>query len=170
VSRLWIARHAEAVADQSALSAAGRRQAELLGERLAGVPITRISHSPLPRAAETAAIVARALPGIAVEAVADLTDTEDPAADRAGSDAMVARFARPPGDQLVITHNFRVAWFVRDALEAPVERWRGLNQCNAGLTVLTYPPGRPPSLTVFNDVTHLPAELRWTGFPPELRL
>jgi len=169
VSRLWIARHAEALPDQSALTEAGRRQAALLGERLAGVPITRISHSPLPRAVETASIVAERLPGVPVQAAPELDDT-DPDLEPAAAAAMVARFARPAADELVITHNFQVAWFVRDALSAPADRWIGLNQCNAGLTVLGYRDGRPPSLMVFNDVSHLPAELRWTGFPAELRL
>lgn len=169
MSRLWVVRHAEAVPDESALSEVGRRQAALLGERLAGEPITRISHSPLPRAAETASIAARRLPGVPVQAASELADA-DPDADPAGAAAMVARFARPAADEVVVTHNFQVAWFVRDALSAPADRWIGLNQCNAGVTVLGYRDGRPPSLLVFNDVSHLPAELRWTGFPAELRL
>jgi probable phosphoglycerate mutase len=157
---------AEASADQSSLSEAGRRQAALLGARLAGGSISRISHSPLGRAVETAQIVAQSLPGVPVVEVPELTDIEDPSADQPGSDALVARFARPAADELVITHNFRVAWFVRDALDAPVARWRGLNQCNAGLTVIGYRPGRPPSVLVFNDVIDLPPELQWTGFAP----
>ncbi len=54
MSRLWIARHAEALPDESGLSEIGRRQAALLGARLAGVPLSRISHSPQARAVETA--------------------------------------------------------------------------------------------------------------------
>ena len=169
MSRLWLARHAEAEIDESGLTGAGRRQAALLGERLAGVGITRVSHSPLARAAETASIVGEHLPGVPVEAVDELTDalpTDDPAA----ADAMVARFADPAADELCITHSFQVAWFVRAVLEAPAARWRGLNSCNTGLTVLRWAPGRPAVPLVFNDVTHLPPGLRWTGFPPELRL
>ena len=169
MSRLWIARHAEALPDESGLSELGRRQAALLGSRLAGVPLTRISHSPQARAVETARIVALSLPGVPVEVAAELDDT-DPSEDPAAAAAMIARFGRPATDELVITHAFQVGWFVRDALEAPASRWVGLNQCNAGLTVLGYRAGRPPSVMVFNDVSHLPADLRWTGFPAELRL
>lgn len=169
MSRLWIARHAEARPDESGLSELGRQQASLLGARLADVPLSRISHSPLARAAETARIVAQHLPGVPVEVAAELDDT-DPSDDPAAAAAMVARFGRPPADELVITHAYQVGWFVRDALEAPAARWVGLNQCNAGLTVLGYRDGRPPSIMVFNDVSHLPPELRWTGFPPEFRL
>jgi broad specificity phosphatase PhoE len=166
VSRLWLARHAEAVPDQSKLSDAGRRQAALLGARLAGAGITRISHGPLPRAVETAQIVAEHLPGVPVEVAAELDDEVPPA----GADAMVARFADPPADELLITHAFQVAWFVREALGAPRERWEFLYSGNTGVTVIRYAAGRPPVPMVFNDMTHLPPELRWTGFSGPFRL
>ncbi|MFF7134776.1 histidine phosphatase family protein [Streptomyces sp. NPDC008196] len=69
--------------------------------------------------------------------------------------------------ELVVTHNFLVAWLVRDAMHAPKWRWLGLNHANAALTVIRYAPGRAASVLVSNDMRHLPAELRWTGFPPE---
>lgn len=72
--------------------------------------------------------------------------------------------------ELVVTHNFLVAWLVRDAMHAPKWRWLGLNHCNAALTVIRYAPGRPASVLVSNDMRHLPAELRWTGFPPEVHV
>lgn len=83
------------------------------------------------------------------------------------------RFTRPvDGDEarheLVVTHNFLVGWLVRHAMDAPKWRWLGLNHCNAALTVLQYAPGRPSSVLCYNDMRHLPAHLRWTGFPPEL--
>ena len=79
-----------------------------------------------------------------------------------------------PGEQdrheLVVTHNFLVAWLVRDAMHAPQWRWLGLNHGNAALTVIRYAPGRPASVLVSNDMRHLPTELRWTGFPRELHI
>ncbi|MEU5219832.1 histidine phosphatase family protein [Streptomyces sp. NPDC020807] len=87
----------------------------------------------------------------------------------------VARFTGPvagdvPRHELVVTHNFLIAWLVRDALEAPEARWMGINHANAALTVIRYAPGRPASVLLFNDTGHLPADLRWTGFPPELHI
>lgn len=169
MSRLYLARHAEALPGEMGLTEAGRRQATLLGKRLAGAGITRVSHSPLARAAETGSIVAESLPGVPVEAVAELTDS-DPGDDPAAAEAMVARFADPPADELCITHMFQIGWFVRAALAMPVTRWAGLNSGNTAVTVLRWSPGRPVVPLVFNDLTHLPAELRWTGFPPELRV
>ncbi|MFI6148690.1 histidine phosphatase family protein [Streptomyces sp. NPDC051109] len=72
--------------------------------------------------------------------------------------------------ELVVTHNFLVAWLVRDAMHAPNWRWLGLNHCNAALTVIRYAPGRAACVLLSNDMRHLPAELRWTGFPRELHI
>ncbi|WP_406319016.1 histidine phosphatase family protein [Streptosporangium sp. NBC_01639] len=85
------------------------------------------------------------------------------------------RFSGPvDGDEtrheLVVTHNFLIGWLVRAAQDAPEWRWLGLNQCNAALTAIRYTPGRPASVLFYNDMGHLPLELRWTGFPPELRM
>ncbi|MFG2356327.1 histidine phosphatase family protein [Streptomyces sp. NPDC048521] len=86
----------------------------------------------------------------------------------------LARFTGPvsgdePRHELIVTHNFLVAWLVRDALDAPAWRWMGLHHGNASLTVIRYAPDRPASVLFHNDMGHLPPELRWTGFPPELR-
>ncbi|WP_242623900.1 histidine phosphatase family protein [Micromonospora kangleipakensis] len=80
-----------------------------------------------------------------------------------------SRRPRPTGDvrELVITHNFLIAWFVRHALDAPERRWLGLNHHNCGLTVIRYSSGGPPNLIAVNDVAHLPPELRGTGLPPD---
>ncbi|WP_432935421.1 histidine phosphatase family protein [Kribbella sp. CA-253562] len=72
--------------------------------------------------------------------------------------------------ELVVTHNFLIAWLVREALGAPAWRWIGLNHANAALTVIRYAPRRPAELVVFNDLAHLPVELRWTGFEVERQL
>lgn len=72
--------------------------------------------------------------------------------------------------ELVVTHNFLAAWLLRDAMDAPKWRWLGLNHGNAALTVICYAPGRPAAILFHNDMRHLPTDLRWTGFPPELHL
>ncbi|MFB7574930.1 histidine phosphatase family protein [Streptomyces sp. NPDC056165] len=94
-------------------------------------------------------------PALAREALAEFTGPVD--GDR-------------PRHELVVTHNFLIGWLVRAALDAPEWRWMGLDHGNAALTVIRYAPGRPSSVLVHNDMRHLPAELRWTGFPPELHV
>ena len=201
---LYLARHGAADAS-GALTGVGRQQADLLGQRLAALPIDAIWHSPLPRAAASAHRVAGHLPGVPVAEAAELVDhvpyvpptADTPAVWRGFFDgydqaevtlgrrlaqALVARFARPPdpaplarpgerGDrhEALITHAFQIAWLVRHALDAPPARWLGLNSANAALTVIEHRDGLPPAIVMFNDTSHLPPELRWTGFPDAVR-
>jgi probable phosphoglycerate mutase len=72
--------------------------------------------------------------------------------------------------RLVVTHAFTIGWLVRHASAAPPWRWLGIEHCHAALTVLRYFTDRPPTVVVFNDMSHLPDELRWTGFPAHLSL
>lgn len=188
---LYLARHGEAESESSGLTARGRRQAELLGARLAGVPLTAVTHSPLARAVETAAAASLGVEPVRSAVVGDyppFVPAQVPATfaglvegwsaeelregPRLAAEAL-ARFAVPAEQEtheLVITHSFLIAWFIRDALGAPRERWMGLNTANTALTVIRYSDDRPPALMLHNDMAHLPPELRWTGFPPHLRL
>ena len=190
---IYLARHGEAGRD-GMLSAAGREQADLLGRRLRAAGLTTVFCSPVPRAAQTAELVTAHLPGVTSQPLELAGDYPPPAGDAdlppgyaklissfspaelaAGASlaaAAVERFARPAeadARELIVTHNFLIGWFIRDALGAPDWRWLGLNQCNAALTVIRYASGYPPALVSFNDMDHLPAGLRWTGFPAELR-
>ncbi|WP_225805318.1 histidine phosphatase family protein [Streptomyces sp. NK15101] len=199
---LYLARHAEASADESALTDDGRRQAVLLGERLRKTPLTVVHHGPLARAEQTAQLIGDRLDGVPLrmsphagdyipyiprreELPAESADAMlgflagFPVEERAQGPGLaaeaVARFTGPvdggrPRHELVVTHNFLIAWLVREALDAPKGRWMGINQANAALTVIRYAPGRAPAVLCFNDTGHLPEELRWTGFPPELRI
>jgi serine/threonine-protein phosphatase PGAM5 len=191
---LYLVRHGEQLDAEHGmpdgpLSPRGRRQAELLAERLGGIPFDSALHSPLQRAAETAAIIAAKMPALRPEPSALLFDCvpSGPAAEtpkvydpffgsvteaeiEAGSAQMAdaaAEFLRSHREDrhdLLITHNFVIAWLVREVLGAPDWRWLSINQANCGLTVLTQKSGRPWSLLVHNDLAHLPFELR-TGLP-----
>jgi probable phosphoglycerate mutase len=191
---IYLVRHgehqdAEHGIDDGPLSPRGRRQAELLADRLSGVPFDAVWHSPLVRAAETARAVAERMPSITPEASSLLFDCvptgmtdETPAvfepffggiteaavdAGRAQmADALAAFLVRKQGDvhELIITHNAVIGWFVREVLGAPDWRWMTLNQANAGLTVIAQRHGRPWTLVSHNDLAHLPFELR-TGLP-----
>ncbi|MEO3872024.1 histidine phosphatase family protein [Nonomuraea sp. B12E4] len=100
-------------------------------------------------------------------------DTGEVAAGRKTAEGLIARFATEPdpatraGDvhEVLVTHAYQVAWLVRHAMDAPHARWLGLNSANTALTVIEYRPGRPPAIVMFNDMSHLPTHLRWTGFP-----
>lgn len=149
--------------------------AHLIGDQLTGVPLHRseeagdyVPYLPdreeLP--AESADLFLNFLAGASAE-----EREQGPGLARRAMDL----FTGPvDGDEdrheLVVTHNFLVAWLVRDAMFAPKWRWLGLNHSNAALTVIRYAPDRPASVLFSNDMRHLPNELRWTGFPPELHI
>lgn len=186
---LYLARHGEAD-EAGELTDRGAEQARLLGERLAGADLTAVHHSPRPRAARTAAIVAGALPEVPVRESALLADYPPylpraselpwafaPAAleylehfsvdERSGGPALgpaaLEEFATAePGRDLLITHGQTVCWFVRAALGAPEWRWLGFTAANAALTIIEYREYWPPSLITFNDQAHLPPRLRRT--------
>ena len=208
---LYLARHAEASpdggaeagvdvdavgeavgeADGGGLTPNGRRQADLLGRRLRGLPIRLLHHGPLPRAAQTAQLVAAHLDGVTPQVAQAAGDylpylpRRDELPPESAESLMrflarptveqhrpelareaVSRFTGPvPGDQerheLLITHGFLIGWLIRHALDAPGWRWLGLDHTNAALTVLRYTPGLPPALVTYNDTAHLP------GTPPQ---
>ena len=191
---LYLARHGAADAFGE-LTDVGRTQADLLGERLAALPVDAVWHSPLPRAAASARVIGTHLPDVPVAEAAELVDHVPfvpsgpglpPAwagffdgfddAERAPGErlaaALVERFARTADvetHEVLVTHAFQVAWLVRHALDAPPARWLGLNSGNAALTVIEYRDGLPPTVVLFNDMGHLSGDLRWTGFPPSVR-
>ncbi|MEU4219570.1 histidine phosphatase family protein [Actinoplanes sp. NPDC026623] len=194
---LYLARHGAADAFGELLEA-GHKQAALLGRRLAGLPIDTVWHSPLPRAAASARELARHLPGVPVAEAAELVDHVpyvpgaaemprpwagffdgyDEAQAASGhrlAEALTARFARAPEAgrpdtyEVLVTHAYPIAWLVRDALQAPPVRWLSLDSANTGLTMIEYRTGLAPALVMFNDLSHLPADLRWTGIRTDAR-
>jgi len=191
---LYLVRHgeqqdAEYGMPDGPLSGRGQRQATAIAERLSGVPFTGAWHSPLQRAAETAAIMTERMPALESQPTALLMDcipsgpcpdmprafepffgSVTPEQIEAGEAQMadaVAEFLAPAREDrhdLLITHNFVISWFVREVFGAPSWRWLGLNQANCGLTIIRVRSAKPPVLVAHNDLSHLPAELR-TGLP-----
>ncbi|MFI6317188.1 histidine phosphatase family protein [Nonomuraea sp. NPDC050556] len=191
---LYLARHGEADAF-GRLTDTGRAQSDLLGERLAALPVDVVWHSPLPRATACAHHLAKHLQNAPVEEAPELIDhvpyvpspaeiprswagffdgydEREAAEGHKLAQALIARFTQPPETtthEVLITHAYPIAWLLRHALDAPPARWLGLNSANTALTVIEYRTGLPPTVVMFNDMSHLPPALRWTGFPPATR-
>lgn len=196
---LYLVRHGEQVdaefgLPEGPLSEKGLQQAQLVARRLRDAPFDAAYTSPLQRAVETAEAITTELGREAATQSALLMDCvpggvtpdmpaafegffggftpEELAAGEAQmSDAIAEWFARSSEDrhELLITHNFVIAWFVREALGAEAWRWIGLNQANAGLTIIRVRTAKPPVLITHNDVGHLPRNLR-TGLPQDLAI
>lgn len=191
---LYLVRHgeqrdAEHGLPDGPLSPRGVRQARAIAERLGGVPFTNAWHSPLERAEQTARIMTERMPALESQPTALLMDCV-PSGPQPGMPAVFEPFfggvtpeqieageaqmadavadfltpAREDRHDLLITHNFVIAWFVREVLGGAAWRWLGLNQANCGLTIIRVRSAKPPVLVTHNDLGHLPAELR-TGMP-----
>jgi broad specificity phosphatase PhoE len=157
---LYLARHGEALPDESGLSSTGRQQAILLGRRLSARPITEVYHGPLPRAQQTAELVSQQLDGVALTlspAAGDFVPyvSEQNELPTAGAEVFM-RFLEP---------------FTAEEREEGRElSMQALTQFTGPVIGDRYAPGLPPTLLICNDMSHLPPELRWTGFPPELQV
>ena len=190
-----LVRHGAADEDGQ-LTEVGAEQATLTANRLAALPRRpdRLVHSPLPRAAQTAAIIAAtmALPAGADDVLAECIPSVPPeevlterqrdafatftAAEREEGAQQAAaaahRYLGPPrstGTDLLITHGNLLRWLTVTATGAPGYAWIQLADYNCGITVLSIRAGRPAALLAYNDTGHLPAHLRGTEYPPELR-
>lgn len=184
--------------EDGVLSDVGLEQARLLGERLRGVPFAGIHHSTLHRARQTAEVLAAHLPGVPVtpsdllrECIPmrpddDLLDAGQKAffdgwpraildtGERQAAAAVERHSGVPAGGgppELLVSHGNLITWFVCEALDIPRWRWLSLPlHYNCALTIIVYREGRPPSLMSYNDMGHLPAELRGTDYPDEFRV
>jgi broad specificity phosphatase PhoE len=193
---LYLVRHgeqqdAEHGLPDGPLSPRGVRQAEAIANRLSGVPFDGAWTSPLLRATETARIVGERLPALTIEPsfllmdgipsgpspdmphaferfFGGITEAEIAAGEAQLADAREEWMRSAPGDRhdLLITHNFVIGDFVREAFGAAPWRWLGVNQANCGLTIIRVRSAKPAVLVTHNDLGHLPPELR-TGMPVE---
>lgn len=191
---LYLVRHGEQVdaefgLPEGPLSERGLEQAALVADRLASVNFHAAFTSPLQRAIDTATVITERLgmeeatpsallmdcipsgpepdmPPAFESFFGGVTEEEIAAGQAQMTDALGEWFApsREDRHELLITHNFVIAWFVREVFGASAWRWMGINQANCGLTIIRVRSAKPPVLLTHNDLGHLPPELR-TGLP-----
>jgi len=191
---LYLVRHGEQVDAEfglpdGPLSDRGREQADRIADRLGSISFDAAYTSPLQRAIETAEVITKRLgvqPATPSALLMDcipsgpepdmppafeaffggVTEEEIAAGQAQMTDALGEWFtpSREDRHELLITHNFVIAWFVREVFGASAWRWIGINQANCGLTIIRVRSAKPPVLLTHNDLGHLPAALR-TGLP-----
>lgn len=166
------------------LNALGHEQAEILGRRLAALPVrmTSIVSSDYTRARETADDIGRIL-DLPVERdslLHECTPTttradllrDDTAAEIAACDANLEaaweKYVRPASNadrrDLLVCHGNVIRWFVAKALGGDSQVWASMDIGNASITVLAVRGDGSLKLCSFSDVGHLPPEKQtWTG-------
>jgi serine/threonine-protein phosphatase PGAM5 len=169
-----------------ALTPQGREQARITGERLAGWParIDVLRASTMTRARETAEIIARALPGLAVLPDRDLRECEPPGnsgrtmagIELGDADSCAARidgdfacYFRPSpardSTEVLVCHGNVIRWLTCRALGADPKLWLGMSLANCSLTVIQVRPNGTFKITGVGDRGHLPVALQTWAMP-----
>ncbi|MFD7504693.1 histidine phosphatase family protein [Streptomyces sp. NPDC059850] len=120
---LYLTRHGEATPDERALTDDGRRQAVLLGKRLRNVPLTALHYGPLPRATQTAHLIAAQLGGVPAHACEPAGDYVPHTPERAelppdAADFLLDFVHRVPADERA--HGARLAQEALERFTGPV--------------------------------------------------
>lgn len=155
--KLFLIRHgqyenteAEGAEPDGHLTAKGRQQAKLTGQRLANLPINIIHYSPLERTTETADLIAQSFPNaprqpslLLRECIPSVPEPiKDHFAgipakflDERGHDQAQQAFATffQPADgdeeqhELIIAHGNIISYFACRILQAPLDSWININ-------------------------------------------
>jgi serine/threonine-protein phosphatase PGAM5 len=182
-----LVRHGNYVDDPAAdprlgphISSIGVAQAHLVGARLAAMPtrFDMLYASPLQRARDTAAVIAKDFPGRRFEVVDDLAECtpptrraeilaqekpEDLASCEAQLDRVFARFFRPAAGHeetdLLVCHGNVIRYLVTRALGVDTKAWLEMSPGHASITrIRVEADGRFKVISV-GDVGHLPPNL-----------
>ncbi len=156
------------------LTPLGREQARLTAKYLEAFRFDGIWSSTLPRAKETAEIVAGHLGAMRVRHTGLLREGlytkvegyEVPASerreDRARADAAYAkivRTSRAEQTELVVCHGNLIRYLVCRALHTPVAKWLRMATSHCGLTRVVVRDTGAVRVVSYNETSHLPTKL-----------
>lgn len=156
------------------LTALGREQARLTAKYLEGLRFDLVWSSTLPRARETADIVAGHLGGIRVRHTGLLREglytkvegydvpASERRADRARADAAYAkivRASRAERTELVVCHGNLIRYLMCRALHTPVAKWLRMTTSHCGLSRVIVRDTGAVRVVSYNETSHLPIKL-----------
>lgn len=179
VRRILLIRHGQY--DESGegwLTPLGRKQAEATGRALRDLELSGIVSSTLPRARETADILAESFPGLRVtrsSLLCECIPTALPAAlklrldpqqikdDRERAERAFAKVFRPtktPKTELVVCHGNIIRYFACRVMGVQARAWVKMQSLHCGITEVTVLSTGETRLASYNDTGHLPRKLR----------
>lgn len=165
------------------LTALGQRQAGWVARRLKTLPITTIHHSPLRRAAETAAIVGQQLPDVPLQMSPLLAEIipgwpthvkqyyrkvprTQIERERQRAEQALAKFFRPTRGpdqhEVIVAHGNLIRYIVLSVLGHPPKMWTNIDFHNASLAEVHILPTSERLLLRLGDNSHIPK--RWLTF------
>ncbi|OGT59671.1 MAG: hypothetical protein A3E01_04195 [Gammaproteobacteria bacterium RIFCSPHIGHO2_12_FULL_63_22] len=187
VRTLYLIRHGHYAADPAAdeklgpgISPIGAAQANLVGARLAGLPVKFDAFyvSPMQRARDTAAVISTNFPGSKFTQVDDLaectpstrdqkiTAAEKPAdlaACKAQIDRLFAEYFKAAQDgartEMFVCHGNIIRSLVVRALGVDADAWLGMSAGHASITKIRIEPDGRVKVISVGDVGHLPPNL-----------
>jgi probable phosphoglycerate mutase len=165
------------------LTRLGQRQAGWVARRLQKLPITAIHHSPLRRAAETAAVISQQLPDVPMQMSPLLAEIipgwpthvkqyyrkvsrAQIDQERRRADQALDKFFRPTrgADQheVIVAHGNLIRYLVLSVLGHPPKMWTHIDFHNASLAEVHILATGERLLLRLGDNTHIPN--RWLTF------
>ena len=187
VRTLYLIRHGHYAADPAAdeklgpgISPIGAAQANLVGARLAGLPVKFDAFyvSPMQRARDTAAVISTNFPGSKFTQVDDLAEctpstrdqkitaaekSADLAACKARIDRLFAEHFKASQDgartEMFVCHGNIIRSLVVRALGVDADAWLGMSAGHASITKIRIEPDGRVKVISVGDVGHLPPNL-----------
>ena len=168
----------QAIRVDGGLTTLGIEQAKMTAQRLRSYPISAIYCSSLPRAVQTAEIIAQEFPGIALRRTPilrectpcvppfisrffrEVTSEETARAREQAEEAYGRYFKRARGKdkhEIVVCHGNLMRYFVSRALEVEPETWVRMGIFNCGISQVRISP-RWTEVVCHNDSGHLPED------------
>jgi len=165
-----------------ALVPLGIAQSKLVANRLKSLPVKMSSliSSTMTRARQTAMIIKQDFPELDLQQTRlirectpptwrkDVMDGEDPEELKKCTDNLDAAFSKyfiPSTDKedrhdIIVCHGNVIRYFVTKVLKVETMSWLQMTIGNCGLTVVSIKPNGSMKLISFNDMGHIPSNLR----------
>jgi serine/threonine-protein phosphatase PGAM5 len=158
------------------LTARGREQARFTAKRLRSLDVAAIHCSTLGRAKETAEIISREFPQIALRPSNLLWELPNlgPVDDKRWQDVFAkgkqrgerafVKYVRPSRQrqriEILISHGNLIRYFACRVLGIEPESWSSLGTSHCGITQLRTTPQNNVQIMCYNETAHLPERLR----------
>jgi serine/threonine-protein phosphatase PGAM5 len=176
---LYLIRHGQYFMDPNdarygTLTRVGREQAAAVAKRLSRLPIDAIHHSDLPRAEETARVIARQFAHLQMKRARLLREghpgisgdrwTEKCRAVRRRMERVAEKYCRPARDrdrhELLVCHGNLIRFLLVRVLSIRGGAWWKMDIFQGALSVIRIESREHHFVHVHNEATHLPARLR----------